>query len=114
MVYSNEYKIGMEDKFRDAVKNLFCVLAYFHKGDLLYTLSEEAKMCFYEYHDKYYLVQKAIHHDDDNRRGVLSKSLGFVLRLSGILRGLQNAASIIEGTVEITDNEQDIGMVIRI
>lgn len=76
---------------------MFNVIAMKHEEVIEYCFSAEAKLVFDDYHDNYFLVMKKKFEDDENRRGVLSKSLGYIVRLAGILTAMDNASTVVKG-----------------
>ena len=83
--------------YKSGLDKIFAVIDEKHDNGISYCFDEEARVVFNHFHDGYYLEKKKLHGEDDNRRGVLSKSLGYVIRLSGIITAIDNASTVIQG-----------------
>ena len=67
--------------------------------DPVYKFSEQALEIFRQQHDEYIRRKQAIP-DDEQRRGVLSKAVGQLARISGVLFGLEQAFQVAESGEE--------------
>lgn len=91
------YKVPVPDRMKNGIDQIINVLDNKHENGMIYEFDDEARITFNHYHDHYYMPKKQQHGDDDNRRGVLSKSLGYIIRLAGILTAIENASNVVRG-----------------
>ena len=77
---------------------IFKIINEKHENDTCYKFDEEARITFNYFHDNFYIVKKKQFGEDENIRGVLSKSLGYVVRLSGIITAIHNASDVVKDT----------------
>ena len=112
---SDMYKVPVPEEMKNAIQKIFTILMQKHEADTRYTFNDEARAVFYNYHDNFFLEKKIEYADDENRRGVLSKSLGYIIRLSGILAAIDNASLVVEGicTNEMISSDCDIHVSVR-
>jgi hypothetical protein len=95
---STDYRVPMDEEYRDMMMSIFRAVRGQHVDETItYTFSPEALQIFWDYHDGFYLTEKTKFKDDDNRRGVLSKSLGYSIRLACVIHILGSVTENLEG-----------------
>lgn len=96
---SNMYKIPVPENLRSSMDKILKVISEKHETETVYRFDKEAKSVFNNQHDNYNIEKKMQFTEDENRRGVLSKSLGYIIRLSGIITAIQNASAVVKGMI---------------
>ncbi|XP_063438345.1 uncharacterized protein LOC134719271 [Mytilus trossulus] len=107
MFTSNMYKIPVPENLRSSMDKIFKVISEKHETETVYRFDEEAKSVFNNFHDNYYIEKKMQFTEDENRRGVLSKSLGYIIRLSGIITAVQNASAVVKEELDLDEYRWD-------
>lgn len=92
------YEVPIPADLKDGIEKIFHALTDKHaQYNIKYRFNNAARLVFNQYHDEFYLPKKQEFSEDENRRGVLSKSLGYIIRLAGIIVAIENAACIVKG-----------------
>ena len=92
--FSHDYKTPMRDDIPLIVDILRSIKKAHDGKSRIYTFTQTGADTFKEVHDQLVFWKSDIH-DDENRRGMLSKTIGQVARLSAVVVALRNAIKLI-------------------
>ena len=94
---SKDFKTPIPDRHHKIGVLLEHVFKIHNEETFKYELNSEASEVFWQHHDEQIIPNMRKYQNDDNRRGIISKSEGFIVRLAGIIHVMKETLKTVDG-----------------